>query len=179
MKKLNVKNIFNGIGYYLAWWACVIGVSLEVPYLGPLVMAVFLTLHFLKFSLGKREFLFVLLTVLFGTMLDSFNSSSKVIEYEGGYGVVWLAPLWISAMWGGFAATVNHALAWLNGKLVLSGILGAVFGPLSYVGGAKFGAVDFGQSFSSSILVLAAMWGLALPFIYWTSSKLKVEKVHV
>ena len=68
-------------------------------------------------------------------------------------------------MWLGFAATVNHSLRWLDGKWIFAFLLGAVFGPLSYLAGLKFGAINF-QISVFTIVILALVWGIVIPLLY-------------
>lgn len=144
-----------------------------MPYLGPLVMSLFILLHYKNLSLGKTELGFILLVALIGTMVDGIKYASGLINYQGGYsGINWLAPLWITAMWGGFAALLNHSLKWLRKSPVLGFVLGAVFGPLAYLTGVKTGVLSFNISQTTSILILALVWGTAIPVLVWISGRL-------
>jgi hypothetical protein len=55
----------------------------------------------------------------------------------------WLAPVWIIAMWAGFATLLHVALRWLLPHRWLAALLGAVGGPLAYYAGMRLGAVNF------------------------------------
>jgi len=49
---------------------------------------------------------------------------------------------------------------------------GAVFAPLSYFGGQKFGAVTFGYSPLVTGLILAMVWGVVFPTCFLLAKKL-------
>ena len=85
----------------------------------------------------------------------------------GGYPLVgWLAPLWITALWAGFAATLLHSLAFLRGRRWLAALFGALGGPLSFYGGAQLGVLSLGPSPGLALVVLALGWSIAIPALY-------------
>ena len=51
---------------------------------------------------------------------------------------------WIAALWFLFATLPYHSLGWLRGHWKLAFALGAIGGPLSYLGGVRMGAVEVG-----------------------------------
>lgn len=168
-----MNKIFNIVGFQVSWWACVLGVKINMPYIGPGVMFLFLLVHFFYFSDGRYELKLVLIFALFGTLVDSIFAYSNMLSYKGIYTPdTSIAPLWITAMWCGFCSTVNHSLAWLKDRWVPAFLLGAVFGPLSYITGEKFGAIYFNSDLFTINIVLALVWGLSIPFIYWVNDRL-------
>ena len=168
------KNIFNIIGFQTGWWACVLGTKNGYPYLGPLVMLIFLSIHFARLEIRNKELLFATLVGLIGTFVDTVLLQTNLIEYQGVY-TDNIAPLWITAMWIGFAATINHSLAWLNNKWIMSFALGAIFGPLSYYTGIKFEALHFEISVLT-ISILALLWGVVIPYLYYLNGKVLSKK---
>tara|TARA_B100001146_G_C16193185_1_gene440195 strand:+ start:812 stop:1330 length:519 start_codon:yes stop_codon:yes gene_type:complete len=170
----NIKNVFNIIGFQAGWWACVLGVKNGYPYFGPAIIFIFLLNHFLLFKSGKNEFLFIIIVGIVGTVMDTILLRTALIKYHCLY-TNNLAPLWITAMWVGFAATVNNSMAWLNRKWFLSFALGAIFGPLSYLTGIKFDALEFDISLLT-LSILAIMWGIAIPLLYFFNEKIVREK---
>ena len=168
------KNIFNIIGFQTGWWACVLGTKNGFPYLGPLVMLIFLFIHFARLKNRNKELFFAVLVGFIGTVVDTVLLQTKLIEYQGVY-TDNIAPLWITAMWIGFAATINHSLAWLNNKWIMSFALGAIFGPLSYYTGIKFEALHFEISVLT-ISILALLWGVVIPYHYYLNVKVLSKK---
>jgi hypothetical protein len=67
-------------------------------------------------------------------------------------------------MWALFATTINLSMGWLKGHWVLSVLMGAVFGPLAFIGGERLGAVVFLDS-TLSMITLAIGWGLLMPLL--------------
>lgn len=70
----------------------------------------------------------------------------------------WLpSPLWMLALWLNFTVMAGPILGFLRGRFVLAAAIGAVGGPLAYVGATGLGAV-------SSPLALKAMSLVAIQF---------------
>ncbi len=169
-----MKNIFNIIGFQIGWWTCVLGAAKNLPYWGPVVMLLFLAFHFYFFSRDLKELKLVLFFAIGGTIIDTGIAYSGLIVYNGPYSFEYLiAPMWITAMWCGFVATINHSMAWLNNKWSFAFLLGAIFGPLSYVTANKFGAVQFSSSIFTTLLILGLIWGASMPAIYWINAKIR------
>jgi len=171
---MNVKNIFNILGFQLAWWTCVLGVQKGYFYFGPAVMAFYLAVHLFLTSRNRSEINFIIAVGLVGLLVDTAFLQSSFIYYEG-LTLSSLAPLWIVAMWLGFSATLNHSLAWLDGKWFFLFLMGAVFGPLSYIAGYKFGAINFKISLIS-ITILSMVWGLVIPILFLLNRKIVIQK---
>ena len=168
------KKLFNIIGFQVGWWACVLGVQNGYAYLGPVVISIFLITHLVLNKGNRGEIVFIETVGILGTLVDTAFLLTSLITYHG-LTFSYFAPFWIIAMWLGFSATINHSLAWLDGKWIFAFFLGAVFGPLSYIAGLKFGAVDFQISFFS-ITILAAVWGMTVPFIFYLNKMIVIKK---
>jgi hypothetical protein len=75
-----------------------------------------------------------------------------------------LAPLWLLALWGLFAAQINTTYTWLKPRIALAALLGAIAGPLSFHGGAALGALQFVKPWPASV-TLACGWAVLLPLV--------------
>ena len=168
------KKLFNIIGFQAGWWACVLGVQNGYAYLGPLVMSIFIIIHIALTGNNRSEIIFIIAVGLIGLLVDTALLQSSLIAYEG-LTFSFIAPIWIIAMWMGFSATLNHSLSWLDGKWIFAFLLGAVFGPLSYLTGTKFGAIDFQVSLFS-ITILAFIWGGVVPILFFLNRLILLKK---
>ncbi|MCF7824915.1 MAG: DUF2878 domain-containing protein [Candidatus Marinimicrobia bacterium] len=163
---LTLKLGFNALGFQTAWWLSVLGLVMDAPLVGPLAMTLYLAIDHFSFTKRQAELLLIFTAMLLGTVVDSLFALTGLISYSGVYPLFpHLAPLWITAMWGGFAATLNHSLAWLRGRPLLGFIMGAVFGPLSYMAGEKFDALQFNLGLAPTVFILGAFWGIAIPLL--------------
>lgn len=77
----------------------------------------------------------------------------------------WLpSPLWMLALWLNFTVMAGPILGFLRGRFVLAAAVGAVGGPLAYVGAAGLGAVSVPQTVGPMSLV-AIQFALAVPLL--------------
>tara|TARA_Y100001970_G_scaffold278593_1_gene384509 strand:+ start:195 stop:716 length:522 start_codon:yes stop_codon:yes gene_type:complete len=168
-----MKKIFNILGFKISWWACVFGATSDFVYIGPFLMLLFLIIHFYLNSPNPAEIKLVIIFAFLGTLIDSMMAYSGILTYNGIYkqGII-IAPLWITAMWCGFAAMVNHSMAWLKGRWVHSLLLGGFLGPVAYKAGEGLGAINFNKDQVEVTITLAIVWGLSMPLIYWVNDRL-------
>ena len=168
-----MKKLFNILGFKVSWWSCVFGATSEFVYLGPVLMMLFLITHFYLNSPNPAEIKLVIAFAFLGTLIDTMMALSGMVTYSGLYGSdIIIAPLWITAMWCGFAAMVNHSMAWLKGRWVQSFVLGALLGPVAYKAGEGLGAIQFNGENLEVTIMLALVWGLSMPLIYWVNDRL-------
>ena len=66
-----------------------------------------------------------------------------------------------------FATTLNVSMAWLAGRYRLAAALGALCGPVSYVAGARFGAIELPVHASMSLVGIAIVWACVMPSLLW------------
>ncbi len=163
-KTVTLKIGFNALGFQSAWWLTVLGIVMGYPILGPLAMTLYMVADHFSLTKQKPEVLTIVGAMLMGTLADSIFASTGFLVYAGGYSMApEIAPLWITAMWGGFAATLNHSLAWIKTRPLLAFLLGAIFGPLSYLAGSRFSAIQFNADMTVTFIVLGIFWGIAVP----------------
>ena len=168
-----MKKIFNILGFKVSWWACVFGATSDLIYIGPILMLIFLMIHFYLNSSNPAEIKLVFIFAFLGTLIDTLMAYSGMLSYNGLYGQgIIIAPLWITAMWCGFAAMVNHSMAWLKGRWVQALLLGGFLGPVAYKAGEGLGAINFNNDQLEVTIMLAIVWGFSMPFIYWVNDKL-------
>ena len=162
-----MKTIVNVLGFKLSWWACVLGAVNGLKYLGPIAMLIFLVLHLYLNSTNRSELKLILIFAFVGTFIDTMMAYSNLIGYVGLYSDdIIIAPLWITAMWCGFSALVNHSLAWLKDKWSSAFLFGAIGGPLAYFAGQKIGAIN-GINTLSSVMAIGIFWALVFPSILY------------
>jgi len=148
----------------------VLGAANGMPWLALVVFPIALwNIH--QSRSASAEILLVLLAVTLGVLLDSFLVRSGWLRYPSGMFLEGVAPYWILAMWALFATTLNASMAWLKKNLLVAAVMGAVFGPLSYLGGARLGAIEF-MNLNASMLVLAFAWAIAMPLLLAAAMKL-------
>ena len=173
MMNAKIKMIINIVGFYIGWWGCILGSSNGYPYIGPLLTLVFIIIHGKYFIGNAKELQLIVIVGLVGTIVDSCLFFSQSFVYAGAYSEnLFIAPLWITAMWAGFAATVNHSMTFFKGKWILMIVAGAIFGPAAYYTGEGFGAITFQLTPLFSTLIIGAVWAVAMPLVFFINEKL-------
>lgn len=72
-------------------------------------------------------------------------------------------PFWLVAVWLMFSMTLCHVFSWLHHRLGVGAFLGAVFAPLSYLGGGVWAPVSLAQPLWQSLGIMAVIWLLLFP----------------
>ena len=158
------RTLINFVAFQLGWFSCVLSAANGLPWLGLLVVCMIVTFHVLKAARPSDELQLLALSVAIGLVFDSLLVSSGWVQYPGGMLFSGIAPYWILAMWALFATTLNYSMGWLKSSLVLASVMGAVFGPLSYLAGERLGAIKLVDP-RSSVIALAIIWAVVMPIL--------------
>jgi hypothetical protein len=67
---------------------------------------------------------------------------------------------------------MNSCLKWLQGRLLLASVLGAIGGPLTYFAGIKLGAATAGTSMPVLLVVIAVTYALITPLFLEAARRL-------
>ncbi len=167
----------NVVGFQGVWLASIAGAGAGYAWTGPLAAALF-TAATLAFGGKARADLRLLAIALpLGWLLDSAFAASGWLLYAQPWPWAWAAPVWIWALWVGFAMTLNHSMAFLAGKPWLAAAFGALGGPLAYwTAAGAFDAVSFGRPVPWVLLALAAGWAVLLPLLFALDRRLGVAQ---
>lgn len=158
-----MTGLLNFVGFYAGWFLCVAGAAAGYLWLGPLATVVLLAAHLKFASTSLGEWRLLLTAGALGFLIDTTQASLGLFQFTGTSFLASVCPPWMVALWMLFAATLNHSLSWLKDRYLIGAVLGALSGPLSYVAGARLGAIELGPSLTISLLGIAVAWGLAMP----------------
>jgi hypothetical protein len=167
-----VKRAANFLLFQGAWFLCVAsaGRDSQWPALAAAVGLLAVNAAWCAED-ARREAWTILVVAPLGFALDTLFARSGVLAYRGIAPFPGAAPLWILVLWAWFAATFHGSLGWLKGRPLLAAVLGLVGAPLSYAGGARLGAVSFGEPAWRSALVVGSAWALATPAFLWLAAR--------
>lgn len=153
----------NFIAFQLVWFAAVGGAARGWAWAGPLAFIVFAGVHAAWAPRVRGEWRLVGAAVAIGFLVDTLMAASGLARYAAPTPSLHMAPVWIVALWAGFALTLHHSLAWMTRRPLLAALLGVVLGPVSYLGaGRVFAAVTFAEPVAIALGVLGASWFVAL-----------------
>lgn len=162
--------IINFILFQAAWFACVAGAAEGMPWLGVTVTFFVLAWHLYQANLYKLELKLILSVLTIGAIFDQATLYFHLINYVHHGWSTSIVPVWILALWLGFATTLNVSLSWMQGRTILAVIFGAVGGPLAYLAAQKLGAVVLAST--ASYVVLSIGWAILTPFFLNFSRRL-------
>jgi hypothetical protein len=175
IKKKSV--LINFILFQVGWIACVWGAANNYGWLGPILVAITVTLQLcLLTERYVEETRFVIICGITGFVLETVFILGKVYLPVGQMDVR-ICPPWMAALWFNFAMLVSISLSWLKGKYLLAAILGGFTGPVAYWGGEKLGAITVADAFWEGYFPLALLWALVLPFLIHMHSRLTTRNV--
>ncbi len=155
----------NLVGYQLVWFAAVMGAGRGWAWAGVVAFVLFAATQWPVATRRRLTLQVMLAAVGCGVLLDGALAASGWAMYAAPWPSTSLAPVWILAMWAAFALTLDVSLAWLQRHRAVAAVIGAVGGPLAYLGaGRGFDAITFVQPVPALVL-LAVGWGIALPLL--------------
>ncbi|WP_194755549.1 DUF2878 domain-containing protein [Aliidiomarina indica] len=107
----------------------------------------------------QRRAFFAILVV--GLAIEWATVIAGVIQFTGTSGI----PAWLYMLWIGFTGMALVVFDWLHRRYLLAAIAGAIFGPVTYLAGARFGAAELLLVTPAIIAVYAIAWALLMIFI--------------
>lgn len=169
-----MDRLINFALFQAGWFACVLSAAAGRPWIGVLAVLVAVAVHLGQARRPYPEVRLIGASIIIGLVVDSTLVALGLVSYPTGsypLGLSALAPYWIVCMWALFATTLNVSLRWLTGRWPLAMVLGAVGGPLSYLAGARLGAMNLLQP-TPALAALALAWGLVMPLLALLASRL-------
>ena len=170
--------LFNFLMFQAAWFATVLGAANGAPWMGPVAVLAVVAAHLRRTRQPGVESRLILGSVLLGLLGDSLVLATGWISYPNGLWVPGIAPYWILALWAVFATTLNVSLRWIHGRYALAAVFGAIGGPLSYLAGAKLGAMTIVAT-APALIALALLWALAMPMLAFLAARYDGSQVRV
>lgn len=156
--------LFQFLAFDVAWASAVAGGAGGWPWLGIIPALAVLALHlFVSRAAIWAELRLVLAIALFGILLETGFTGAGLVSFVGKPVLGVLPPIWVWALWLGFASLPNGSLTWLQGRTGLQMLLGLLFGPLAYWTGAKMGAAVMPGA--GALVIIGLAWSLAFPAI--------------
>ena len=144
--------------FQLAWLVAVWGASVGLWWLGPVAVAAWVSAYSIWRKCARAEAPLWLGAGLLGAMTDSLLVWSGAMAFPESAGLGFPTTPWMVALWINFAAALRHCMGWLCGRFVLATVFGAIGGPLAYLAGSKFGALEI-----HSLPAIVVAWLLVMP----------------
>lgn len=159
--------LLNAMLFNIGWAACV----LMRDHLALTVALCIVLFHLGAVTRLRREWVFIVVMLVIGLITDQIMVRAGLLQPTAS-DVSWV--LWMGALWPMLASTLNHSLAMLQDRPLLSAMVGAVAGPFAYWTAIRLGAAQPGVEMLTLIISLSVLWCLLLPALYWLSRQLLV-----
>lgn len=149
----------NLAGYQLAWLCAVAGAGRGLAWPGVTAGLLFAAAQLQASPRRALDLRLAAVALGCGLLLDGSLAAQGVVGYAA-HAPGWPAPAWILGLWLAFALTLTHSLRAVAQRPWLAALLGAIGGPLAYLGAARgFDAVALAPT---ALPGLALGWALAL-----------------
>lgn len=171
-----MKSLLSFVGYYVGWFACVLGAANGWYWIGPLAVVVLVAPHVVWLTKNYRGHLSLLAVgAVFGWAVDTTLASAGIFSFGPHSILPWICPLWMVALWVLFTNTIATSMRWILGRYAVAAALGFFGGPVSYLYGAGIGAIEFTASIEPAVAVVAITWAIVTPTLVWLTYKLTSE----
>jgi|GEM_PF-383116 len=168
-----MRKLLNFALFQSAWFVAVKAAANGNVWLGAIAIAVVVLVHLALIGDRARELRYLVVVGLFGTVVDTVLSNAGVMSYPTSIAAwsSWIVPPWVIALWVGFATLPRLSLAWLSDRPLLAAGLGAIGGPLSFLGGVGMGAIAPRPESIATWIVLALEYAIATPLLMWLAPR--------
>ena len=151
--------------FQAGWFACVLGAARGTPIAGVVLVAALVTGHLALSRRRLADAAFLGASGLFGYAADSALVLAGWIRFPEPAALGGPSALWMVALWVLFASTLEGCMSWLRDRWVLAAGLGAVSGPLSYLAGARLGAIELAEPAAAPLAAIGVTWAAAMPVL--------------
>lgn len=151
--------------YEGVWFATVIGAGHGRVWPAAVAAVLFAAWRFGVSTVRALEIRLIVVATAFGLLLDAALVWTGVAEYA----TAWpspQAPFWLTLLWPVFALTIVPLFGHLHRRPWLAALLGAIGGPLAYLGAARgWQVVAFRPPEWQALGMLAIAWAIVLPLL--------------
>lgn len=165
----------NALWFNAFWFAVVLGAAHNQLVIAWATLAAFIIWTGWFGGRWQADARMAVAGILVGITVEPIWLSSGLLTYPqiGAYN---LPPGWIVGLWAAFAICFNHCLWWLQQRLWLALLLGAIGSILSISSAERLGAVTFPQGWSALVVVYSIIWALVTPLLAWLASRYTREQ---
>jgi len=153
------------------WFACVLGAAHAAAWAGPPVALGIVLLHLALSRQRGAELALAAIALCLGLAWETIAQATGWISYNADGAI---APWWIFTMWPMFAITLNVSMRFLHGRWLAAALLGAIGAPLSYLAGARLGALQMPDR-NAAIALHAAGWAVLMPLLVFLAPRISRE----
>ena len=169
-----IRTLVNVVTVNTGWFACVMGAAAGYYWLGPVTILVFFLIHLALVKPRRPEIILAGIMLATGFAADTLLAVASAIEpvrstlYPGPWSTPWMVALWVN-----LGTALGTSLRWLEGRTLVSVLLGAVSGPSAYASGAALDATTLGEPRTLSLVLVGVAWAVVLPLAVSLAARLR------
>lgn len=166
--------------YEGVWLATVMGAGRDLIWPGAVATFLFAAWRFGVSKTRAVEARLVIVALALGLFFDAALVWTSVATYTAGWPSP-QAPLWLTLLWLAFALTIVPLFGHLHQRPWLAALLGAIGGPVAYLGAARgWHVVAFQPPAWHALGLLTIEWAIALPLLcmlarHWLVTQVESE----
>ena len=160
------------IGYQMVWFCAVIGAEHGLPWPGLMGMLIYASIQLGLMRNFKTHFSLMAAAIVMGCLVDGGLAYSGLAHYRAPWPSASFAPLWIVSLWATFSLTFTISLAYLQKRLWVAVLFGAIGGPVAYMSASRgFHVVTFSDPSWHGLFWLGTGWAIATPILAWIAGR--------
>lgn len=160
------------IGYQLVWFAAVIGAEHGLPWPGLVGILIYASIQLALTGQLKTHLSLMAAAIVMGCVVDGGLAWSGLAHYSAPWPSPDFAPLWIVSLWATFSLTFTISLAYLQKRLWVAVLFGAIGGPVAYMSASRgFHVVTFVDPSWHGLFFLGLGWAVATPILAWLAGR--------
>lgn len=163
----------NIVGFQAVWLLCVYGAGNDYCLPGILAAIAFAGAT-LVFSPDPRKDLQTLaLGLPLGALMDTLLLQTGILQFSHCTPLTGMAPIWILALWLGFALTLNHSLKRIYSNTLWLFLFGFIGAPIAYFMAAyRFNAMRLESDYITGFLAIGLVWGFGLITLRYADARI-------
>lgn len=162
------KAIINAVLFQTIWFVCLLMGS----FWALLATVCYLVCHHLFIMKNRREWRLISVFLLLGVVVDgSLFRLSVFTSATESWTTFGVPPVWLLCLWVSVATLFAHSLSFLTKRYALAAGFGLIGPTMSYFAGAKMAGITLASPLIYSLLLVAVLWAMILPFGVWLTDK--------
>ena len=161
------SKVFNLVIFQLCWLTCVLGAAAKLPLAGPAAILLLLTLESRLFDNFERKLKGYCVVAIIGIGIDLIAIKTGAFSFEADGYALFGYPIWMCALWFGFATTFDSSLHWMKSRLWALLLFGLKGGPVAFYAASKLGAINIGPDAFTSYCIIGLTWALIIPTAFY------------
>lgn len=165
----------NAIIFQALWFASILGAKASMAWPAILLLLTLVCWGFVFSKQIQTDLRMLIVGVLVAFSVEPIWIGQGLVIYPL-QPESYFPPLWIVALWAGFAVSFNHSLRWLREKYLLCTVLGGFGSICSITAAFRLDAIALPQGWLAFVIQYGIVWAIIVPILSWYSAKIAGDK---